>query len=49
MAEVDDLLKDVLPGYIAAETALHNGDASPRKVMWLHRNPVSVFGAAVTK
>jgi ketosteroid isomerase-like protein len=49
MAEVDDFLKDVLPGYIAAETALHNGNASPRKAMWSHQDPVTVFGAAVSK
>jgi ketosteroid isomerase-like protein len=49
MAEVDDFLTEVLPGYLAAEKALHNGDAEPRKAMWSHEEPLTVFGAAVTK
>ncbi len=49
MAEVDDFLTDVLPDYFAAEKALRNGDAEPRKAMWSHEDPVTVFGAAVAK
>ena len=33
----------------AAETALHNGDAGPRKALWSHNEPVTLFGAVVTK
>jgi ketosteroid isomerase-like protein len=39
----------VVPGYVAAERALHNGDAEPRKKLWSHEEPVTLFGAAVTK
>ncbi|WP_299441317.1 nuclear transport factor 2 family protein [uncultured Phycicoccus sp.] len=28
-----------------AEVALHNGDAGPRRAIWSHHDPVSVFGA----
>jgi len=28
-----------------AERALHNGDATPRRVIWSHNEPVSVLGA----
>jgi ketosteroid isomerase-like protein len=49
MAEVDEFLRDVLPGYVAAEKALLNGDPAPRKAIWSHEEPVTVFGAAVSK
>jgi ketosteroid isomerase-like protein len=29
----------------SAETALHNGDAGPRRALWSSREPVSVLGA----
>jgi ketosteroid isomerase-like protein len=28
-----------------AETALHNGDAAPRRAIWSRQDPVTVFGA----
>jgi ketosteroid isomerase-like protein len=31
-----------------ADDALHSGDAGPRKALWSTRDPVSVFGAAVS-
>ena len=41
------------PGFLEqlaeAEKALHNGDASKRKRLWSHHEPVTLFGAAVTK
>lgn len=45
MAEVDDFLASVLPRLTEADTALHSGDAGPRKAIWSHNDPVTVFGA----
>ena len=41
-------LDSVLPKLTAADTALHNGDASARFALWSHRDPVTLFGAAIT-
>jgi ketosteroid isomerase-like protein len=49
MDDVNAFLAAVLPGLKAAETALHNGDAAPRKAIWSHRDPVSLFGAVTTR
>lgn len=49
MSELDDFLADVLPRQIAAEEALHNGDATPRLAMWSTQNPVTLFGALTSK
>ena len=38
-----------MPMVMEAETALHNGDPSPRIAMWSHQEPATLFGAAVTK
>src|SRR5262249_59567644 len=38
-----------MPRFTEAETALHNGDAGPRIAMWSRNDPVTLFGAAVTK
>ena len=48
MSEVDDFLTAVLPRQAEAETALHRGDAGPRKKFWSDHEPISVFGAART-
>ena len=32
----------------AADDALHSGDAGPRKALWSNKEPVSVFGAAMS-
>ena len=48
MIEVDEFLAAVLPRQHEAELALHNGDARPRKMLWSHRDPVTVLGAART-
>jgi ketosteroid isomerase-like protein len=49
MKELDQFLSSTMPKLTAAETALHNGDASPRSAGWSHDAPVTLFGAAVTK
>jgi ketosteroid isomerase-like protein len=46
MTEVDDFLAAVLPKQHAAETALVNGDAGPRRAFWSEREPVTILGAA---
>ncbi|MET8153301.1 YybH family protein [Actinoplanes sp. NPDC049668] len=49
MADVDDFLAEILPRLRAAEIALHNGDAAPRGALWSHEDPVTLFGAEVTR
>jgi ketosteroid isomerase-like protein len=44
-SDVDEFLADMLPRQIAAERAIHNGDAEPRSGTWSHNEPVSLFGA----
>lgn len=46
MSEREDFLASVLPRLTEADTTLHNGDAGPRKAMWSHDDPVTLFGAA---
>jgi ketosteroid isomerase-like protein len=47
--ELDSFPSPILEKRTAADTALHNGDARPRKRLWSHNDPVTLFGAAVTK
>lgn len=46
--EVDDFLAEMLPRQLAAERAIHNGDAQPRLALWSHDEPVTVFGAKMS-
>ncbi len=46
MNETEGFLASVLPRLTEADIALHNGDAGPRKAMWSHDDPVTLFGAA---
>jgi ketosteroid isomerase-like protein len=48
MSETDAFLETTMPRYREAETALHNGDAAPRKAMWARTDPVTVLGAAMS-
>ncbi|MFF7993228.1 nuclear transport factor 2 family protein [Kitasatospora xanthocidica] len=45
MTDRDDFLQWVGTELRAAEVALHNGDAGPRRALWSRREPVSLFGA----
>jgi ketosteroid isomerase-like protein len=47
VSETEEFLASVLPRLIAADTALHNGNAAPRKAMWSTTEPVTLFGAAM--
>ncbi len=48
MSETDAFLEATMDAYRDAETALHNGDAAPRKAMWARTGPVTLFGAALS-
>jgi ketosteroid isomerase-like protein len=48
MDDVDEFLAAVLPRQRQADLALLNGDSGPRKMLWSHRDPVTVLGAAKT-
>lgn len=45
MTDRDDFLTWVRTTLYAAERALHNGDAGPRRAIWSRNEPVSILGA----
>ena len=45
----DEFLASVLPRLTDADTAFHNGDPGPRKAIWSRNDPVTLFGALLTK
>ena len=47
MVDTEEFLASVLPPLTAADTAIHNGDAAPRKALWSTADPVTLFGAAM--
>src|ERR1700751_6207906 len=49
MSETEDFLAATMPQLTEAEIAIHNGDAAPRIAMWSPNEPVTLFGAAVTR
>lgn len=49
MSELDDFLASTMPRQVQAETAMHNGDAGPRTAMWSQKDPVTLFGAMVSR
>jgi ketosteroid isomerase-like protein len=48
MSEVEDFLSHMLPLYIRAVDAMHNGDSALFAEMWSRRDPVTLLGAAAT-
>jgi ketosteroid isomerase-like protein len=48
MSETDAFLDATMARYRGAETALHNGDAAPRKAMWARTDSITLFGAALS-
>jgi len=48
VTETDEFLAAVLPSYVAAETAIHDGDVEPRLALWSRTEPLTLFGAART-
>ena len=49
MTETEKFLEATMPRLTEAEIAILNGDASPRIAMWSRNEPVTLFGAAVTR
>jgi hypothetical protein len=47
VTETEEFLASVLPRLRAADTALHDGDAGPRKALWSRTDPVTLFGAVL--
>jgi ketosteroid isomerase-like protein len=47
--EFETFLELALADQIRAERALHNGDVVPRLSTWSHHDPVTVFGAGVSR
>ena len=48
MSETGAFLEVTMARYRDAETALHKGDAAPRKAMWARTEPVTLLGAALS-
>jgi ketosteroid isomerase-like protein len=49
MDDVDAFLSTVIPRLRNEVLALHSGDAAPRKVLWSHHDPVTLFGAEMSR
>jgi ketosteroid isomerase-like protein len=49
MADVDDFLSTVLPLMRDEVVALHGGKAGPRNAVWSHAEPVTLFGAEMSR
>jgi ketosteroid isomerase-like protein len=47
--ETEDFLAAVLPRQIGAGSALHNGDPGPWTSLWSQEDPVTLFGARVSR
>jgi ketosteroid isomerase-like protein len=47
VSDTEEFLAFERPRLTAADTALHNGDAAPRKALWSTTDPVTLFGAAL--
>jgi ketosteroid isomerase-like protein len=48
MSETSAFLDETMARYREAETALHGGDAAPRKAMWARTGPTTLLGAALS-
>jgi ketosteroid isomerase-like protein len=48
MSDVDAFLAEIHPRLVAELQALHNGDPQPRLAMWSTKDPVTLFGAAMS-
>lgn len=49
MNELDAFVAGTVQRLTEADTALHNGDPGPPRALWSKNDPVTLFGAAVTK
>jgi ketosteroid isomerase-like protein len=48
VTESEDFLAASMPAYVAAETAIHDGDAQPRMALWSRDEPLTLYGAAMS-
>jgi ketosteroid isomerase-like protein len=48
MSDVDDFRAEIHPRLVAELQAIHNGDPQPRLAMWSAKDPVTLFGAAMS-
>jgi ketosteroid isomerase-like protein len=48
MSEAEDFLSEMLPRFMAAANAMHNGDPAPFAELWSRSDPVTLLGAAAT-
>jgi len=48
MSDVDDFVAEIHPRLVAELLAIHNGDPGPRLAMWSIKDPVTLFGAAMS-
>jgi hypothetical protein len=48
MSDVDDFVAEIHPRLVAELQAIHNGDPGPRLAMWSTRDPVTLFGTAMS-
>ncbi len=48
MSDVDDFVAEIHPRLVTELQALHNGDPGPRLAMWSTKDPVTLFGAAMS-
>jgi hypothetical protein len=46
MSDVDVFLAQMLPRYLAAADAMHNGDPAGFRELWTRNDPVTLLGAA---
>ena len=49
MDDVDDFLATVAPRMAEEVRALQRGDGGPRMALWSHEDPVTLFGAELTR
>jgi ketosteroid isomerase-like protein len=49
MGRVEEFLAETMPRLEEADKALHNGNPELRKAIWSHNDPVTLFGAVVSK
>ena len=49
MDDVDAFVGDVVPRLTAEVVALHAGDVGPRMALWSREDPVTLFGAELTR
>ena len=49
MDDAGDFLSTVLPRMVDEAVGIHDGDAAARIALWSHTEPVTLFGAEMTR